>query len=296
MDLFYKGNIISVGDSGTDIPTDYDFSSLSGKYCLAIGDSYTYAIASGSGALTALNAEIGMAGTINHGIVSASFRDRASVNNGYAFAPIACRVLNQGSQDTSGQTIVRDYVPMDRTDIGYITLMGGTNDSYGYPQSTGDNPLNSDITTTVGAVNLTVQKLIESYPDVPILLMTEPEYSNSTFVDGVAESPDMTGNYEDGAHMSDSSGIENGYVMGAMVAHRKQAKILETYKFWADAYPNVHVLDFCLDWYHVANPDDAGLWSSSDNRLHLSAAGYTELVRGTKYNSILTTLKKHFAV
>lgn len=295
MKLYYKGTEVSVSGNGIDIPTEYDLSPLNGKYCLAIGDSYTHQMSnSDSAALAKLNLELGMAGTLNHGIVSASFRDRKTANDGYAFKPISCRVLNQGSKDTSGQTLVGNYVPMDRTDIGYITLMGGTNDSYGYPTSTGDNPLNSDITTTIGAVNLTVQRLIESYPNVPILLMTEPEYSNSSFVGGVESAPDMTGNYEDGAHMSDASGIKNGYVLGAMVAHRKQKMIYDTYKFWADAYPNVYLLDFCLDWYHVANPNDAKYWNTGDSRLHMTGEGYTELVRGTTYNSILTTLKKHF--
>lgn len=292
MDVYYKGKQVSIGSNKIEIPESYDFSSLEGKYCLAIGDSYTYQMCSG-GPLSDLNTEIGMAGTLNHGIVSATFRDRKNSSNGYAYKPIVCRVLNQNSTDTSGNTITGEYIPLDRDDIGYITLMGGTNDSYGYPSSTGDNPLTSDITTIIGAVNMTVQKLVEAYPDVPILLMTEPEYSKSEFTAGVNSVLDFTGTY-DAEHASDTSGIKNGYVLGAMVAHRKQKMIYDAYKFWADAYPNVYLLDFCLDWYHVANPNDAKYWRTDDERLHMTGAGYTELVRGTRYNSILTTLKQHF--
>ena len=266
--------------------TDPDLSPLSGKYCLAIGDSYTYTLA-GGGALTAYNNSIGMAGTLNYGIVSSTIRDRSSSSNGYAYKPMVCRVCHLPSKDSSGETIVGEQVPLDRDDIGYITFMGGTNDSFTYPDSTGTDLCDGDQTHIYGGVNLILTKLVESYPDVPIIVILQPYYANNTS----KELTDMSGN----KNTVDVSML-NSKFMSMTTQVRKQRIVKEVAEFFSKAYENVHVVDCCFEWYNPLKDEEyAALWSQADNGLHLSTSGYNQIVNGEKYESISKKINEIFA-
>ena len=284
---FRKAIAIVTGSSDTpDI--EPDLSPLSGKYCLAIGDSYTYALAGESGVLTTYNASLGMAGTLNYGIVSSTIRDRSSSSNGYAYKPMVCRVCHLPSKDSSGETIVGEQVPLDRDDIGYITFMGGTNDSFTYPDSTGTDLCDGDQTHIYGGVNLILTKLVESYPDVPIIVILQPYYANNTS----KEVTDMSGN----KNTVDVSTL-NSKFMSMTTQVRKQRIVKEVAEFFSKAYENVHVIDCCFNWFNPLNDEEyAAFWNQGDNGLHLSTNGYNQIVNGEKYDSISKKINEIFAV
>ena len=284
---FRKAIAIVTGSSDTpDI--EPDLSPLSGKYCLAIGDSYTNALAGSSGALTTYNTSIGMAGTLNYGIVSSTIRDRSSSSNGYAYKPMVCRVCHLPSKDSSGETIVGEQVPLDRDDIGYITFMGGTNDSFTYPDSTGTDLCDGDQTHIYGGVNLILTKLVESYPDVPIIVILQPYYANNTS----KEVTDMSGN----KNTVDVSTL-NSKFMSMTTQVRKQRIVKEVAEFFSKAYENVHVIDCCFNWFNPLNDEEyAAFWNQRDNGLHLSTNGYNQIVNGEKYDSISKKINEIFAV
>lgn len=282
-------NAVTMVTGNTNNPdAEPDLSQLTGKYCLAIGDSYTYALAGGSGALTAYNASIGMAGTLNYGIVSSTIRDRKSSSDGYAYKPMVCRVCHLSSKDGSGETVVGEQVPLDRDDIGYITFMGGTNDSPTYPDSTGTDLCDGEQTHIYGGVNLILSKLVESYPDVPIIVILQPYYANKT----ESEVSDMSGN----KNMVDVSTLGSKLLSIGMQT-RKQKIVREVATLFSKAYENVHVIDCCFNWFNPLNDEEyAAFWSQADNGLHLSANGYNQIVNGKTYDSISKKINEIFTV
>lgn len=284
-------NAIKMVIGSTNNPdTEPDLSPLSGKYCLAIGDSYTYALAGESGALTTYNASLGMAGTLNYGIVSSTIRDRKSETDGYAYKPMVCRVCHTGSKDTSGSTITGgedEWVPLDRDDIGYITFMGGTNDSPTYPDSTGTDLCDGERTHIYGGVNLILSKLVESYPDVPIIVILQPYYANNTYT----EVSDMSGN----KNMVDVSALGSKLLSIGMQT-RKQKIVREVATLFSKAYENVHVIDCCFNWFNPLNEEEyTNFWSQADNGLHLSGNGYNQIVNGETYDSISKKINEIFS-
>ena len=263
------------GDSNTD------FSTLSNKYSLHIGDSYTAAMAGTGGVFDTLSKSLGMSGALNYGIVSSTIRDKGN-NLGYAYKPMVCRVLNTPSEDTSGSTPVSEgeYVPLDRDDIGYITFMGGTNDSYSYESSIGTDILDGTKYHIYGAVNLILQKLVASYPGVPILVILQPSRANISYDDN--NSPEGV----------DISSLDN-IMKSVLVSQRKQKVVKEVAELYVQGGFNVHIIDCCFDWYSPLNASDlSNIWSS--DKLHLTPKGYSEITNGTKYNSVLSTLKEIF--
>ena len=282
--------VLGLEDGETDPDTETDLSPLAGKYGMHIGDSYTYAMAGSSGALTAYNASIGMAGTLNYGIVSSTIRDRKSETDGYAYKPMVCRVCHTGSKDQSGSTISSqdDWVPLDRDDIGYITFMGGTNDSPTYPDSTGTDMCDGERTHIYGAMNLIMSKLVESYPDVPIIVILQPYYANKT----ESEVSDMSGN----KNMVDVSTLGSKLLSVGMQT-RKQKIVREVATLFSKAYENVHVIDCCFNWFNPLNEEEyAAFWSQADNGLHLSTNGYNQIVNGETYDSISKKINEIFTV
>ena len=283
----FRNAVIMVTGGENNPDTEPDLSPLSGKYCLAIGDSYTYALAGESGALTTYNASLGMAGTLNYGIVSSTIRDRSSSDNGFAFKPMVCRVCHIPSKDSSGETLVGEEVPLDREDIGYITFMGGTNDSFTYPDSTGTDLGDGDQTHIYGGVNLILSKLVESYPDVPIIVILQPYYANNTST----ELTDMSGN----KNTVDVSTL-NSKFMSMTTQVRKQRIVKEVAEFFSKAYKNIHVIDCCFNWFNPLKEEEyAAFWSQADNGLHLSANGYNQIVNGETYDSISKKINEIFS-
>lgn len=267
--------VLDLTGNGSDNVDSVDLSSLNGKYGLHIGDSYTYALAGENGALTSFNKTIGVT-SLNHGIVSASIRDRSTVDNGYAYKPIVNRVLNEGSLDSSGQTITGDYVPLDQENVGYITLMGGTNDSYGFESSVGKDIVDGDKTHIYGAMNLILQKLVDSYPNIPIIVILQPPCANDTATTS--------------AEGVDTSKCSQSYRSIAR-SQRKQKAVREVAEIYANAYPQIQVVDCCFNWYSPLNADELSTYWGSD-LLHMTGEGNKELVNGTKFDSIVKGLKR----
>lgn len=259
---------------GTEDVSGVDLSALNGKYGLHIGDSYTYSLA-GGGALKTFNDSIGVT-SLNHGIVSSTIRDRDTVDNGYANRPMVNRVLNEGSLDSSGQTITGDYVPMDQENVGYITFMGGTNDSYGFESSVGTDIVDGDKTHIYGAMNLILQKLVDSYPNIPIIVILQPPCANDTATES-AEGVDV-------------SRCSQSYRSIAR-SQRKQKAVREVAEIYANAFPQVQIVDCCFDWYSPLNPDELAKYWGSD-LLHMTGDGNAEIVTGTKFDSIEKGLKR----
>lgn len=262
-------------DTESEDVSNVDLSPLNGTYGLHIGDSYTNALAGSNGALTSFNNTIGVT-SLNHGIVSSTIRDRANIENGYAYKSMVNRVLNEGSLDTTGQTITGDYVPMDRNDIGYITFMGGTNDSYGFESSVGTDIVDGDKTHIYGATNLILQKLVESYPNIPIIVILQPPSANDTSTES-AEGVDV-------------SRCNQSYRSIAR-SQRKQKAVKEVAEIYANAYPQIQVVDCCFNWYSPLNANELTTYWNAD-LLHLTGEGYKELVTGTKFDSIEKGLKR----
>ena len=263
------------GDSNTD------FSTLANKYSLHIGDSYTAAMAGNGSVFDTLSKSLGMSGALNYGIVSSTIRDKGN-NLGYAYKPMVCRVLNIPSEDTSGNTPVSEgeYVPLDREDIGYITFMGGTNDSYSYESSIGTDIMDGTKYHIYGAVNLILQKLVTAYPDIPILVILQPSRANISYDDN--NSPEGV----------DISSLDN-VMKSVLVSQRKQKVVKEVAELYVQGGFNVHIVDCCFNWYSPLNASDlSNIWSS--DKLHLTPKGYSEITNGTKYDSVLSTLKEIF--
>lgn len=269
--------VVNYSETSEGTKTEPDFSPLAGKYGLHIGDSYTYAMAGSSGAFTSLDTSLGMAGALNYGIVSSTIRD--SDGTGYANRPMVCRVLNEGSMDTSGNTIVGDYVPMDRTDIGYITFMGGTNDSYGLESSVGTDIMDGNRAHIYGAMNLILQKLVESYPDVPIIVILQPPCANLD-----------TDTSPEGANVSKLS----QYLNSVYKSQRKQKAVKEVTEVFSNAYDNVYLVDCCFNWYSPMNSTELAKYWNSD-LLHLTSAGYSEITNSKKYNCVYKVLAEIYS-
>lgn len=266
---------LSATSENEGIP-NVDLSSLNGKYGLHIGDSYTYALANTNGALNVFNQSIGVT-SLNNGIVSSTIRDKSDKNNtGYSYKPMVCRVLNEDSGDTTGQTIVGNYVPLNQENVGYITFMGGTNDSYSQENSVGTDIVDGDKTHIYGAMNLILQKLVDSYPNIPIIVVLQPPCANDTSTES-AEGVDV-------------SKCNQSYRSIAR-SQRKQKAVREVAEIYAKAYPQIQVVDCCFNWYSPLDADELKTYWSSD-LLHLTGEGYKELVTGTKYDSIEKGLKR----
>lgn len=248
-----------------------DFSPLVGKYGLHIGDSYTYAMANSGGAFETLNKKLGMAGTLNHGIVSSTIRD-GSNDKGFYKQPMVSRVLNVAVGTTEEY-----FVPLDREDIGYITFMGGTNDSYAYDSSVGTDIMSGDSFHIYGAVNLILQQLVTSYPDVPIIVILQPSCANTT--------DEST---PEGANIS---GLSQS-MKSVLKSQRKQKAVKEVAELYIQGGYNVHLVDCCFNWHSPLNSDDlSSIWSS--DLLHLKK--YEEITEGDKYDSVYKKLVEIFS-
>ena len=270
-----------ISSNGTVITPD--FSSLSGKVGLHIGDSYTVSMCGNattgdvsSGVFHTLDVtRLGMNGAIVNARVSSTVRDRSGADNGYANYPMVCRVCHLSSLDTTGQTITGGeayYVPLDRTDIGYITFMGGINDSLGYESSVGTDVYSGDQTHIYGAMHRILETLTSSYPDIPILVILQPCSANET----------ATTNPEG----EDISGLTQ-MQKSVLRSQRKQRAIREVAEMYTRK--NVYIVDCCFDWYSPLNEDDLATYWLSDN-LHLTGAGYTAIT-----NKVYEKLAEVFA-
>lgn len=279
------GNVFDLGEESKS----YDLSPLVGKKCIAIGDSYTYALTdkNSDGALTRLNESLGMTETLNHGIVGCTVRDKS--DKGYASYPMVCRVCHTASQ---GDIAVGAQVPWDIDDVGYIWFMGGTNDDWIYPSTTGTDPCDSDQTHLYGALNLIFQTLIEKYPNIPIIIGLEPCYWAVT--DNVESAIDKTSDYET-VHRTDVKGLSRE-VLSCHMAQNKQKIVREVAELYAQAYPNlIRICDFCFNWYKPLDAlQKSDYWSA--DKLHLTSKGYSALVTGSRYDSIEKALKSIFTV
>lgn len=250
-----------------------DYSSLSGKYGLHIGDSYTAGMSS---QLESFDINLGMAGALNYGVVSSTIRDRSSGDNAYSNHPMVCRVCNIPSLDTTGNTIVGDYVPLDRTDIGLITFMGGTNDSYGYGSSIGEDPMDGDQTHVYGAMYMILEKLTNAYPGVPIFVILQPPRADIVNT----ESPE-------GVDISNLSQA----LRSVLVSQRKQAVVRSAAQLFSRK--NVHIVDCCFDWYSPLSSDDLAKYWGSD-LLHLTTDGYSQIINGTAFDSLAKKVAEIF--
>ena len=166
--------------------------------------------------------------------------------------------------------------------------MGGTNDSFTYPDSTGTDLCDGDQTHIYGGVNLILSKLVESYPDVPIIVILQPYYANNTS----KEVTDMSGN----TNTVDVSTL-NSKFMSMTTQVRKQRIVKEVAEFFSKAYKNIHVIDCCFNWFNPLKEEEyAAFWSQADNGLHLSGNGYNQIVNGERYDSISKKINELFTV
>ena len=254
-----------------------DFSSLSGKYGLHIGDSYTKAMAStaadtgySDGAFIALDKKMGLAGGLNYGIASSTIRD-GSNSLGFSFNPIVSRVCHDGDSSY--------FVPLDREDIGYITLMGGTNDSAGIESSIGSDIYDGASCHIYGAMHQIMQTLLNAYPDVPFIVILQPCSANNENT----ENPEGT----------DISGLSQS-LRSVLVSQRKQKVVKEVAELYARTYKNVHIVDCCFNWYSpLISSELQEVWSS--DLLHLTTNGYEEITEGTKYDSVYKKMAEIFS-
>lgn len=258
-----------------------DFSSLSGKYGLHIGDSYTNAMARtasetgyADGAFIALDKKMGLAGGLNHGIVSSTIRD-GSNSQGYSFQPMISRVCHKTTGTSSDY-----FVPLDRNDIGYITFMGGTNDSAGIESSVGQNIYDGASYHIYGAMHQIMQTLLNAYPDVPLIVILQPCSANNENT----ENPEGT----------DISALSQP-LKSVLVSQRKQKAVKEVAEFYAQTYKNVHILDCCFNWYSPLIPDELQeIWSP--DLLHLTTEGYKEITEGVKYDSLYKKMSEIYKI
>lgn len=262
-----KGNPL-ISSGGASITPD--FSPLAGKVGMHIGDSYTVSMCGNatngdvsSGVFHTLDVtRLKMSGAIVNARVGSSVRDRSGPDNGFASYPMVCRVCHIASKDTTGQTITGGesyWVPLDRTDVGYITFMGGTNDSLGYESSVGTDVYSGDQTHIYGAMHRILETLTAAYPDIPILVILQPCSANET----ATENPEG----------EDISGLTQAQ-KSVLRSQRKQAAIREAAQMYARR--NVHIVDCCFDWFTPLREDDLATYWLTDN-LHLTGDGYTAI-------------------
>lgn len=277
IDTNFKNLIFDiVGEEPEEETPIVDFSSLSGKYGLHIGDSYTKAMAAEDlgysvGAFTALNEKIKMAGTLNYGIVSSTIRD-GSNSSGFSYNPIVSRVCQEGNSEF--------YVPLDRDDIGYITLMGGTNDSAGIESSIGSDIYDGASYHIYGAMHRIMETLLNAYPGIPLIIILQPCSANNENTEN-PESIDIS-------KLSKS-------LKSVLISQRKQKAIKEVAELYARTYKNVYIVDCCFNWYSPLNSDDLEkIWSS--DLLHLTTNGYKEITEGTKYDSVYKKLVEIYSI
>lgn len=257
-----------------------DFSPMNGKYGLHIGDSYTYAMAKTAeesgyldGAFIALDKKMGMAGGLNYGIASSTIRD-GSNSQGYDFQPMVSRVCHKSTGTTSDY-----FIPLDRDDIGYITFMGGTNDSAGIESSVGSNIYDGESCHIYGAMHQIMETLLASYPGIPIIVILQPCAANN----------ENTENPE-GVDISELSKP----LKSVLVSQRKQKAVKEVVELYAKSYENVRVVDCCFNWYSPLISEDLEIiWS--DDLLHLTSTGCNEITEGTKYDSVYKAMSSIFA-
>ena len=245
-----------------------------------IGDSYTKAMAStvedtgySDGAFIALDKKMGLAGGLNHGIASSTIRD-GSNGQGYNFQPMVSRVCHKTTGTSSDY-----FVPLDREDIGYITFMGGTNDSAGKESSIGSDIYDGASCHIYGAMHQIMQTLLDSYPDIPFIVILQPCSANNEN----AENPEGT----DISELSQS-------LKSVLVSQRKQKAVKEVAELFARTYENVHIVDCCFNWYSPLTPSELQeIWSA--DLLHLTTKGYEEITEGTKYDSVYKTMAEIFS-
>lgn len=253
-----------------------DFSPLSGKYGLHIGDSYTYTMAKTkaetgyqNGAFIDVDEKMGLAGGLNYGIASSTIRDNSNTL-GFSFNPMVSRVCHKGDSSY--------FVPLDRNDIGYITFMGGTNDSAGIESSIGTDVYDGASYHIYGAMNQIMQTLLNAYPNIPLIIILQPCSANNKNT----ENPE-------GVDISELSQP----LKSVLISQRKQKAVKEVAELYARTYKNVYIVDCCFNWYSpLISNELQTIWSS--DLLHLTSNGYKEITEGTKYDSVYKTMSEIF--
>lgn len=249
-----KGNLIVVGDGS-------DLSSLKGKKWLALGDSYTSSLASSYtdgvtpseiGVWFTLATSLGMT-LYSYGIVSSTIR--YSTNNGsdgYSFQPMVSRV----------DTLIADHKE-EADNVGLITFMGGTNDSWA---ETFLGDLKSlENTTIYGACHQIFNKLVNAFPSAKIVVILQPCSANSA--------PPTNSEF---SGMTDAQ-----YCIYA--AQLKQRIVKEVAEFYG-----LPICDCCFNWYTTANPLHLSTYWEAD-KIHITYEGRKKLTE-----KLVKTLEESF--
>lgn len=241
----------NTGDPTVTIPD------MSGKTAIFIGDSYIYGM---SAMLKSMCAEFGMIHD-NRGVVSSSICGDTTDSKG--FRPMWSRT----------NSICEEYTSAGTTDnVALVVFMGGANDGFGIETWVGSGISDTDTNRIYGAMHSILNTFRKTFTKAKIITVLQPSSYSRSISDITDDDTAKALGFSNLAALQ----LMDNYQFSNYAMYVKEKAVKEVAEFY-----NTAIVDCCFDWHSVLNADDrAKYWS--DDKLHLSAAGYEDVTSRIK--------------